>query len=79
MTIKIKKDIYEKTFIISTMSTNYNSKKIANININSIFTTNGIIKINANYNYSYNDSNNFSHLYKFYDNNQRFKEIKFNK
>ena len=31
MTIKIKKDIYEKTFIISTMNTNSNSKKIANI------------------------------------------------
>ena len=78
MTIKIKKDIYEKTFIISTMSTNYNGKKIANININSNSTTNGIIKINANYNYNYNDGNNFSHLYKFYNNNQKFKEIKLN-
>ena len=34
MTIKIKKDIYEKTFIISNMYTTYNNKKIANININ---------------------------------------------
>ena len=31
MTIKIKKDIYEKTFIISNMDTNSNIKKIANI------------------------------------------------
>ena len=28
ITIKIKKDIYEKTFIIPNMSTNYNSKKL---------------------------------------------------
>ena len=68
MTIKIKKDIYEKTFIISNMNTNSNGKKIANINIISNFTTDGIIKIDAIYNYSYNDSNNFSHIYKFYDN-----------
>ena len=34
MTIQIKKDIYLKTFIISTMSTNSNSKKIASIYIN---------------------------------------------
>ena len=31
MIIKIKKDIYEKTFIISNMSTNSNSRKIGNI------------------------------------------------
>ena len=72
MTIKIKKDIYEKTFIISTMSTNYNTKKIADMNIKSNFTTNGIIKVSANYNYNYDDSNNFSHIYKFCNNNQKF-------
>ena len=76
--IKIKKDIYEKTFIISNISTNSNCKKIGNIYINSNFTTNGIFKINANYNYSYDDSNNFSHLYKFYNNYQKFKEVKLN-
>ena len=38
MSIKIKKDIYEKTFIISNMSTNYNSKKIGDIHINLNFT-----------------------------------------
>ena len=74
--LQIKKDIYEKTFIISNMFTNYNIKKIADIYIYSNFSTDGIIKINANYNYSYDNSNNFSHLYKFYNNNQKFKEIK---
>ena len=60
------------------MNTKSNSKKISNIYINSIFSTNSIIKINANYNYSYDDSNNFSHIYKFYNNYQKFKEIKLN-
>ena len=34
------------------------------------------MKINANYNYNYDGSNNFSHIYKFYNNYQKFKEIK---
>ena len=51
MSIKIKKDIYEKTFIISNVSTNSNNKKLVTY-INSKFTTDGIIKIDANYNYS---------------------------
>ena len=46
------------------------------IYINSNFTTDGIIKINANYNYSYDDSNDFSQAYKFYNSYQKFKEIK---
>ena len=58
------------------MSTNYNSKKIANIYINSNFSTDGVI--NANYNYSYGASNNFSHISKFFNNNQKSKEIKLN-
>ena len=45
------------------MSTNYNSKKIADININSNITSDGIIKIDANYNYAYDETNNFSHIY----------------
>ena len=60
------------------MSTNYNSKKIADIYINSNLTTDGIIKIDANYNYSYDKTNNFSHIYKFYNNYQKFKEVKLN-
>ena len=62
MNIELRKDINEKKFIIQNMTSTYNSKKIANIYINSNFTTDGIIKINANYNYSYDDSNNFSHI-----------------
>ena len=76
MTMKIKKDVYKTTFIISNMSTNFNSKKIANIYIDSDFTADGIIKINANYNYSYIDSNNFSDIHKFHNNYQKFKEFK---
>ena len=78
MSIKIKKDIYEKTLIISNMSTNYNSKKIGDIYINLNLTTDGIIKIDANYNYSCDETNNFSHIYKFYNSYQKFKEVKLN-
>ena len=76
MNIKIRKDIYKETFIIPNMSTNYNSKNIADICINSIFTTDGIIKIDANYNYSYDETNNFSHVYKFYNNGKKFREVR---
>ena len=48
------------------------------IYINSNLTTDGIIKINANYNYSLIDNDNFSHIYKFYNNYQKFKEVKLN-
>ena len=58
ITMKIK-DIYKKTFIIPNMSTNYNSKNIADIYFISNLTTDEIIKINANYNYSYDKINNF--------------------
>ena len=78
MSIKIKKDIYEKTFIISNMSTNYDSKKIGDIYIDLNLTTDGIINIDANYNYSYDETNNFSHIYKFYNNYQKFKQVKLN-
>ena len=46
------------------------------IYINSKFSTNEIIEINGNYNYNYDDSNNSSHIYKFYNNYQKFKEVK---
>ena len=78
MNIKIRKDIYKKTYVIPNMSTNYNSKNIADIYINSKFTTDGIIKIDANYNYSYDKNNNFSHVYKFYNNGKGFKEVRLN-
>ena len=58
------------------MSTTFNSKNIGDIYSISNFTTDGIIKIDANYNYSYDKTNNFSHVYKFYNNGKKFKEIK---
>ena len=76
--IKIKKNIYKKTFVISNMSTNKNSDLIADIYINSKFTTDGIIKFNTIYNYSYDKTNNFSHVYNFYSNNEKFKRVVLN-
>ena len=73
--MKIKIDIYNKTFIIPNMSTNWSSKLIFDITINSKFPTDGIIKINAIYNYSYDKSYNFSHVYNFYNNGKKFKRI----
>ena len=60
------------------MSTNYNSKNIADIYFLSNVTTEGIIKTDANYNYSYDKTNNFSHVYKFYNNSKKFKEVRLN-
>ena len=78
MNIKIRKDIYKKTFVIPNMSINYNSKNIAEIYSISNLTTDGIIKIDANYNYSYDKTNNFTHVYKFYNNGKKFKEVRLN-
>ena len=78
MNIKIRRDIYKKTFIIPNMSTNYNSKNIGDIYSILNLTADGIIKINANYNYSYDKTNNFSHVYKFYNNGKKFKEVRLN-
>ena len=60
------------------MSTNYNNKNIADIYSISNLTTDGIIKIDGNYNYSYDKTNNFSHVYKFYNNSKKFKEVRLN-
>ena len=48
------------------------------IYIHSKFTTDGIIKIDSNYNYCYDKTNNFSHAYKFYNNDKKFKEVRLN-
>ena len=72
---KINNDIYNETFIIPNMSTNSRSKLIFDKTINSKFTTNGIIKINANYNYIYDTKYNFKHIYNFYNNGKQFKKI----
>ena len=60
MNIKIKKDIYKKTLFQIWILILIEKKLV--IYINSKFSTNGIIKINANYNDNYDDSNNFSHI-----------------
>ena len=75
MNIKIRKDIYDKTFVIPNISTNKNSDLIGDIYINSKFTTDGIIEINAIYNYSYDKNNNFSHIYNSYSENKKFKRV----
>ena len=75
MNIRIRKNIYKKTFIIPNMSTNYNSKNIGDIYSISNLTADGIIKINANCNYSYGKTNNFSHVYKFYNNGKNLKKL----
>ena len=75
MNIKIRKNIFKKTFVILNMSTNYNSKNIVDIYSISNLTTDGIIKINANYNYFYDKTNNFSHVYKFYNNGKNSKKL----
>ena len=65
MDIDVKKDIYKKTFIIDNITTSSNFKPIFNININLKLTKSGIIKIHANYKYTYTDNNKFSHIYYF--------------
>ena len=69
--------IFNETFIISNISTYSRSELIFDKTINSKFTTNGIIKINANYNYIYDAKYNFKHLYYFYHNGKVFKRISF--
>ena len=57
------------------METNSNYKPICNINLNLYFTKAGVIKIHANYNYSYTDNNKYSHIYYFFSNKVKFNEI----
>ena len=73
--IKLKNDIYNETFIIPNLSTTWSSERIFNKTINSKFTKNGIIKINAVSNYSYDKNYNLSHMYRFYNNSKQFKKI----
>ena len=73
--MKINNDIYNKTFIIPNMFTTWRSKLIFDITINSKFTTNGIIKINAINNYSYDKNYNFTHVYNFYNDSKNFKKV----
>ena len=78
LNIKIKEDIFEETYNIQNFLKNnnsYNSYRIFDQNLIYQFTNNGILKIKSIYNYTYNNINNFSHIYQFYKYNQLYKQI----
>ena len=67
-------NIYNKTFTIGNFTSISNTIIFFYETINFNFTTNGIIKIDAKYNYF--ENYNLTHIYKFYKNKKIFKEIK---
>ena len=68
-------DIYNETFPISRFSVTFKDKRILYRQIFSNFTTNGIIKINAKYNYVYDENYTLKHIYRFFNNRIQFKKI----
>ena len=68
-------DIYNETFPISRFSTTTKDKRIFYRQIYSNFTTNGIIKIDAKFNYVYDENYTLKHVYRFYNNRIQFKKI----
>ena len=68
-------DIFNDTFVISRFSSTWSSNRIFYKIINSKFTTNGIIKIDAKYNYVYDENYTLSHVYRFFNNKIQFKKI----
>ena len=68
-------DIYNETFPISRFSVTYKDKRIFYRQLYSNFTTNGIIKINAKYNYVYDENYTLRHVYRFFNNRIQFKKI----
>ena len=74
MTSLIKRNIIlDEKYTIENFSKSRNNYEIFKINLDSQFSNDGILKINGKYNYISN--NNFSHVYKFYANSTKFKEI----
>ena len=71
----IVNDIYNETFDISRFSVTYKDDRIFYKPLYSNFTTNGIIKIDAKYNYVYDKNYTLSHIYRFYNNKRQFKKI----
>ena len=67
-------DIYNETFTIQNFTLSDSNALFFYKTINLNFTTNGVIKINAKYNYLKNY--NLTHIYRFYSNRKLFKEIK---
>ena len=68
-------DIYNETFPISRFSVTTKDKRIFYRQLYSNFTTKGIIKINAKYNYVYDENYTLQHVYRFYNNKIQFKKI----
>ena len=65
-------DIYNETFPISRFSVTYKDNIIFYRQLYLNFTTNGIIKINAKYNYIYDENYTLKHVYRFYNNRIQF-------
>ena len=68
-------DIYNETFDIPRFSEIYKDNRIFYRQLYSNFTTNGIIKINAKYNYIYDENYTLKHVYRFFNNRIQFKKI----
>ena len=68
-------DIYNESFPISRFSLKWEDNRIFYRQIYSNFTTNGIIKINAKYNYVYDENYTLKHVYRFFNNRIQFKKI----
>ena len=68
-------DIYNETFPISRFSVTTKDKRIFYRQVYSNFTRNGIFKINAKYNYVYDENYTLKHVYRFFNNRIQFKKI----
>ena len=68
-------DIYNETFPISRFSLKWKNNRIFYRQIYSNFTTNGIIKIDAKFNYVYDENYTLKHVYRFFNNRIQFKKI----
>ena len=68
-------DIYNETFPISRFTATSKDKRFFYTQLYSNFTTNGIIKINAKYNYVYDENYTLKHVYRFFNNRIQFKKI----
>ena len=71
----IVNDIYNESFDIPRFISSWKDNRIFYRTIYSNFTTNGIIKIDAKYNYVYDKNHTLSHIYRFYNNKRQFKKI----
>ena len=71
----IVNDIFNETFVISRFSSTWSNNSIFYRIINSKFTTNGIIKIDAEYNYAYDENYTLSHVYRFFNNKIQLKKL----